>query len=345
MQLPQLTFTRFIAAVTVVIFHYGLKAFPFSNDFLHSLFSEGSISVSYFFFLSGFVLTISNGISLSPVKPKHFWIKRFTRIYPVYLVAFVITLVSAMIWKDAYPRGDSIVLQLLSLHAWKPGIALEINYPAWSLSVEFFFYALFPLLLIVLSRLGQKNFIIIAVITWVLAAIQHILAKTGTAGTWATHEQFILYFPLWHINTFMMGMAGAIIFFSLSRTKERTLLPAGISIAAAIAIAAILSTDNIIRPFVHNGLLSPLFLLAVIGLSMDSSFLKKTFSNRWLVWLGDISFEIYILQFPVYLWMEAPFKRAGISPESTTGFLIFLAVLILASGLMHRFIGKPVGKR
>jgi len=342
MQLPQLTFTRFIAAVSVVVFHYGLNAFPFENGFLHSLFSEGSICVSYFFFLSGFVLTISNGSPVSPISPKHFWIKRFTRIYPLYLAAFVITLVSAMVLKGSFPRGNSIILQLLSIHAWKPGIALEINFPAWSLAVEIFFYALFPFLLFMLNKTGRRNFILIAMLVWMLAAAQHVLAKTGAGGSGAAYEQLLLYFPLWHLNTFMMGIAGAIIFFSIPKNKNKSLLPATIAMASAAAIVIILSTGNIVRPFVHNGLLSPLFMLFVIGLSLDNTLLKRPLSNKWLVWLGDISFEIYILQFPVYLWIEFVLIKAGVPIHNTIGFFLYLAVLVFTSALAHRFIGRPV---
>ena len=52
MRLEQLTFIRFIAAITVVIHHFGLSSFPFKNQILNKIFKQGDLGVSFFFFLS-----------------------------------------------------------------------------------------------------------------------------------------------------------------------------------------------------------------------------------------------------------------------------------------------------
>ena len=59
MYLPQLTFLRFVAAMLVVFYHYGKQTFEAGYPFLHSIIAEGSVAVSFFFFLSGVVLGIN----------------------------------------------------------------------------------------------------------------------------------------------------------------------------------------------------------------------------------------------------------------------------------------------
>jgi hypothetical protein len=59
MRIEQLTFTRFIAAVAVVIFHFGREVFPFQHPILQPLVLSANIGVSYFFILSGFVMIIA----------------------------------------------------------------------------------------------------------------------------------------------------------------------------------------------------------------------------------------------------------------------------------------------
>jgi peptidoglycan/LPS O-acetylase OafA/YrhL len=56
MLIPQLTFTRFLAAISIVIVHYGFAAFPFQGDETHKFISYFTSLVTHFFVLSGFIL-------------------------------------------------------------------------------------------------------------------------------------------------------------------------------------------------------------------------------------------------------------------------------------------------
>lgn len=49
MEIRQLTFTRFLAALTIIVFHYGQDSFPFNNGLLHQFAKEGAFAVSFFF--------------------------------------------------------------------------------------------------------------------------------------------------------------------------------------------------------------------------------------------------------------------------------------------------------
>src|SRR6187402_655450 len=95
MNIPQLTFTRFIAAICIVILHFGMLVYPFSEPYIFPFVRHLDSLVSYFFVLSGFILVIANSSATKNAQTldkKKFWINRFARIYPVYLVALVVVI-------------------------------------------------------------------------------------------------------------------------------------------------------------------------------------------------------------------------------------------------------------
>jgi peptidoglycan/LPS O-acetylase OafA/YrhL len=144
MRIEQLTFTRFIAAVAVVIFHFGREVFPFQHPILQPLVLSANIGVSYFFILSGFVMIIAYNKQPN-IDYKQFYISRIARIFPAFLVSiFLMLIYFFLIGKDVETKN--IILQILLIHAWIKEFCLSLNFPSWSLSVEILFYVLFPVL-------------------------------------------------------------------------------------------------------------------------------------------------------------------------------------------------------
>jgi peptidoglycan/LPS O-acetylase OafA/YrhL len=88
MRLDQLTFTRFIAAISIVVFHYGRNVFPFDMDGIKFLFRQANVGVSYFFILSGFIMVIAYG-NRGKIEYVDYLKRRFARIYPVYFLAIL----------------------------------------------------------------------------------------------------------------------------------------------------------------------------------------------------------------------------------------------------------------
>src|SRR5205807_512668 len=139
-----------------VISHCGLSAVartPFEG-----FFSNGYESVSFFFILSGFILAYVYDGLFSSARPssssaRAFWIRRFLRIYPTYLLALAISL-PPFVYYDRFGPGalpapvflGGLFLAPILVQAWVPGLALIWTLPAWSLSVESFFYLCFPYL-------------------------------------------------------------------------------------------------------------------------------------------------------------------------------------------------------
>ncbi len=340
--IPQLTFPRFLAASLVVIYHYGSHTFPFNSGFLKEIISQGSIAVSFFFFLSGLVLSL-NYFHDDTLSFKGFMWRRIARIYPIYLFAFILTLVSAMLLRNAYPKGFSVILQLLCLHAWNPGTCLEINYPGWSISVEMFLYLLFPVVIFLFRKMKMKTIWIWVIAVWIASAGLHIFMefKLYNPDSIAPGE-FILYFPLWHLNSFLFGIGtGVLIKNSRDLLLEKSLLPFGIFTTGLVLMLLILGTENFIRPHIHNGLLSPLYLMLTLGLALDKTVFSRIIGRPELVFLGDISYGIYIMQFPVYLLFT---KVLEIESVNGKYFYIYFIVLVVVCSITYYLIEKQFRK-
>ena len=317
MEIRQLTFTRFLAALTIIIFHYGQDCFPFNNGLLQHFAKEGAFAVSYFFCLSGYILAHVYYKSDGPqINKKKIYIKRFARIYPLYLLGFVIALISGIILFHSVPKGNSIILQLLGFHAWIPGICLEINYPAWSLSVELFFYLCFPFLLKLFEHSSTKKIIFLTLFIWIVSAALHIFLKSVDHSESKSWGEFILYNPLFHINTFIFGMAASTL---MIRTKLSCLNFTSniIFLMASLLLFSLIATNNFILPWAHNGVLAPLFVLIIISLQMNQKGIASIFALKPLVFLGNISYAMYILQYPVREWFEQMLKFTNFSPAKS----------------------------
>lgn len=338
--LSPLNALRFFAALIVVIFHYGKNSFPFDNGFLADILNSGSIAVSFFFFLSGVVLCynhLDDGISFVD-----FIKKRIKRIYPVYIICFLLSLVLAMIFYNSYPKGFSVILQLFAIHAWYPGISLEINYPAWSISVEMFFYLVFPFFIKFFQKYSAKKITFFVVLIWLLSSIQHlyfeqVLYELPIYGI----GHFILYFPLWHLNTFLFGMlCGKYI---LMAQKSSFYIGYRIMyLSSFVFILLILGTDNMVRAHTHNGLLSPLFFLLVAGLSLDKSIITRVLSFNFFHVLGNASYSLYLLQYSVFILISY-FLQTEVF--STNQFYWYLLILVGISALFYKFVDNKIAQK
>ena len=147
-KLHSLTGLRFIAAFLVVLCHVGINLLPnVARDqifVLHVFYGFGSVGVSFFFILSGFVLT---WVARETDTVPQFWRRRFFKIYPNHLVTLLAAVLLAVTAAQALSTRDTLATMFL-VHAWIPDQSLLFNLwsntPSWSLSCELLFYLAFP---------------------------------------------------------------------------------------------------------------------------------------------------------------------------------------------------------
>ncbi|MCD9575275.1 acyltransferase family protein [Flavobacterium soyae] len=337
MRINQLTFTRFLAAISIVIFHYGKKSFLFNNFIVDFIFNNADVCVSYFFILSGFVMMIAYS-NKSNISTKEYFTNRFARIYPLYLLAIFIMFLLQVRTNEIDLSG--IFLNVLMIQSWVPGKILSVNAPGWSLSVEFVFYAIFPFLFNkCFNRFKIKPISLYIISFWILSQLVFQVFYYLYAETSTTAKDFIMYNPILHINEFLIGNLAGFIFIKKLQFKKANYDFLILTFAGLTILALKFSVGKIF----HNGLLAPLFISLIILISLNNGIITKLFQKKLFVFLGEISFGIYILQYPVYSMFSAySVNKYFHITDPTLVFFIRLVILIIASSLAYIYVEKPI---
>jgi peptidoglycan/LPS O-acetylase OafA/YrhL len=324
------------------VFHFGRTIYPFNQPVLSTLFGSANLGVSLFFVLSGFVMVIS--YHDRPVLNKEqYWVNRFARIYPVYLVSMVIYFISILLVDSMEIKPLPVFLSMLLLQAWIPRFALCMNSAAWALSVQLFFYAIFPYVLPVLARLSTSRLLKIVAVFWTFSLLVHILLiETIYCGGSSFAHDLIFYNPLMHLNSFIVGIGGGLM--SKRMPVDGNLYVPGLCMLfSGVCLAALLLVPNPVIQFGHNGLLAPLGTLFIFGLARDQSGLSVLLSTRPVMLLGELSYGIYILHSPLKILVKYQYITHGVTWSSPTRFYVYLFLLAILSIASYYMIEKPLG--
>ncbi|MBX9789770.1 MAG: acyltransferase [Pirellulales bacterium] len=340
-QLRALTGVRYLAAAHVMVFHIvvlwvivapqsaaGGKLFQpwcaegvaFFDRFwpLRGIALSGFVSVGLFFVLSGFILsyTSMDADNRAAVNRRQFWANRFARIYPVYLLGLVFNLPLFLVWlaglKPPLASGAAVGVAASAIglvQSWWPLASAAWNPPGWSLSVEAFFYFVFPWLILLVDRLPRRALLPSLAVAWgaTLVAPLCYLALGGKVD-WESESEtwlrFVEFNPILRLPEFFAGMVLGKLF--VNRQERRGDAPGGgaaLSIVATIGLAGVLAySEQFNRLLLYNGLLLPLFLLLIYGLALEGGPIAWILSGRLFVLLGDASYALYILHHGVIFY-------------------------------------------
>jgi peptidoglycan/LPS O-acetylase OafA/YrhL len=334
----------------IVLYHgYGgiYTSLLMRLPFFSALLGSATTAVGYMYVLSGFVMSLVYYRPLEKFDIVAYWKARFVRIYPLYLIAFLLI---CYYYLDAILniKPQKILANLFVIQAWIPAYSQSFNYPAWSVTVELFFYFIFPFFILWAYRQPVKKLIWAALGFW---AVSQVVYQVLWIGYIDTQRTFILYFPLFHLNSFIMGAVGGIWY--LREGRQRQLNPALIlSVLTAsflLLVGYLIVSMSFLPALPHGsqpmaGLLAPLMILFIVSLAMDESRVSKFLNHPWLVNLGETSYAIYILHVPViWLFERYVFDSSFSNPERV--FAMSAAPLIIVVGLlMYFFVDTPLRK-
>ena len=329
--LPTLTSLRWFAAL--VVFGYHLST---STGWLPArAFGFGQAGVAFFFVLSGFVLTWSHRPSTSI---KQFYRRRFARVYPSHFAMFVVAFVISVVWGSVGIHGG--VTEALSnitlTQAWlvSPHLIYSYNSPSWTLSVEAFFYLLFPFIFTAFTRLTPKartRVAIIAIIVGFSATL--VLALVGLGGSIAFPN------PVLRLPQFVLGIALAMYVREHTPKWKSLRLP---TIVLAISLPIALVTP--LFPLQDYVLIPAIAMLLLVGSTRDIQGIRSWLSRPFWVYMGELSFcfylvhEIVIILFVESVWADVTWSlSSGVIPAVVT-----FAVSVGAAMALHHGIEKPL---
>lgn len=350
-RLPSLTGMRIIAAGMVFFFHAAYEnafsSHTASNVFFWIFGQGGWTGVGFFFVLSGFVLTWS---SRPTDTTRAFWRRRICKIYPNYLVTYLVGL-GLLVWA-ADPIGlRRSLLNLFMLQAWSPSLATEtsVNPVAWSLSCEALFYLSFPLLLRWINRIDERRLWWYAGGIVAVVLVMPLISMTLPAGPHVffgpiTQWQFWLVYvaPPVRLLDFGLGIILARIVRS-GRWINLGLVPSfGLLILGYLAPHALPYSFCLVAATII-----PVSLVICAGATADVRGTRSFLRSRTMVWLGDVSFAVYLWHREVLsnLHRLVGATRSWNTPGAIGMLLIAAAVTLLLSWAMHDLVEMPVMRR
>jgi peptidoglycan/LPS O-acetylase OafA/YrhL len=306
-RLPALTGLRAFAAANIVLFHFSD---PSKFGPLAPIIRNGYTSVSFFLLLSGFILAYnySDRAQAGQLSLAKFWLARFSRLYPIYLVALVLSL--GMLDAEYHVRTHSefltgVVLTPLLLQGWSPNLATFWNTPAWTMSTEAFFYVIFPFLVMVRRPQRWVPTLLLLLAIWCLGLLCPLLylhfhpdgdlhPGRYTDGFWIRALKFS---PPPHLPSFLFGIVLADVDSRLPRRSRLRWLLGAVGIAATLAILHL--DDRAPYVLMHDGALMPLFACAILGLAGEN-WISGFFAFPLFLFVGQASYCLYILHFNLW---------------------------------------------
>lgn len=357
-KINSLTSLRFIAAAMIVVHHSrGVLWLP-KDLFQHYALDQG---VSFFFVLSGFILTYVYPSLNGRSAMERFWIARIARIWPAHVVAFlmfIVVFLPGSLHKFLNLRHSLLGIFNLSLvQAWIP---LEVSFfsfnaVAWSISVELLFYISFPLLIKRFATTWPYKLIGSALLVASLIYISHMLQLPSlvSPSTGITIEGLIYINPLSRLFEFILGMCAALLYqkvhinIKLGKTS-------GTFIEIVIFCAAFLSIYY--SPVVASGLIklvgaggsayiyhsgsSVFFAMLIFIMALEKGVISKVLQMKLPIVLGEISYSIYLFhQIPLRFYLVHVQDFSFISQPLL--YLIYWVLLLICSYLVWLLIEKP----
>lgn len=383
-ELAALTSLRFFAALYVVIHHLvnvgllhsqGAGADRAATWYL-AWATQGHIGVTFFFVLSGFILAWCYHQAFADLRNKstsfstrnRFWRARFARVWPLHAVMFLVFVPLAFLDAERSVFGLLTlfwqgIMNLFLLHAWIPfggvdGLSDTFNAPSWTLSVEAFFYLMFPALMVLLARRlrwGVAQLALLAVGAWLVLGFCGVILGDSVLAEWTMRV-----FPVARFVDFLIGVSLGLIV--VQRTQRRAILGRDqrfssssfvwTHVEAVVLIAAAISP--LLWSEVFSGLLPgtlgtswfhlPVMCAAILVLSLERGRVSRSvLAWRPLVWLGEVSYALYL----VHLFIVLTALRIGLYDLLgvwVTSFVLII-ISILVSGVVHERFEKPMRAR
>lgn len=351
--IPALDGLRALAVIAVVIYHMNATALQ-----------SGLLGVTIFFVLSGYLITgllIREWSTTKKINLPQFWLRRVRRLFPAIVFVLLGTIVLTGVFAPdmlTKLRNDIVAALLFFTNWWY--IFQDVSYfeamgaPSpvthfWSLAIEEQFYLIWPpLLLLLFSKRVKKRHIQLGLLVAAIASAaamailyspqadpSRVYYGTDTRAFSLLIGAFLAFeFPPARVNGH--GRQGF--------TARDRKIALGVGSAALAGILVMMVAVNGYSPFLYYGGIALLSLLTgalIITLADGRSPLARFFALRPLVWIGKLSYSIYLWHYPLLLLMN---------PQNFTGETPWFAyvgqalVILAASAISYYVVETPLRK-
>ncbi|MDD4192801.1 MAG: acyltransferase [Mangrovibacterium sp.] len=341
---------RGIAAIAIVIFHI-LEAHYLSK--FENPFNHGYLAVDFFFVLSGFVIGYAYDDRWGSMSVGAFLKRRVFRLHPMVILGTLLGVVLFYFGASSlFPIISGVPVWKLLLYAllgilmiptppsvdirgWEEMYTLDA--PAWSLFYEYIANILYALFI----RKFTRTALSILVALSAGATLYLTLTQGDVVGGWSFNGHHLhvgftrLFFPFF---------AGLLLYRlkKLTTVKNAFLWCSLILLAALIAVPRLGGEQNLwMNGLYEAGII--IFVFPLIVYMGASGEVKGRFSSRLCKFLGDISYPVYLVNYPIiyiYLGWIADTKYT-IAEAWPLALLVFVATVAVSYVLM-KFVDEPV---
>lgn len=354
-KINSLTSLRFFAAILIVIGHAGF--YPGFENFKFEAINYSN-AVSFFYVLSGFILAYTYKSMEVRSGYRKFLIARFARVWPLHAVmAFVCLFIFGpnIFLEYGRPYTSVFVTNIMLLQSWIPISKYYFSYNAvsWSISTEFAFYFFFPFFIFMARKYGRWLLLAPVAIPILIALICVILKLPLYEQDGKVSSSALLYVnPLSRLIEFTFGIFAWTFYSKINPVRWPTWKSNALEFSslALLALSLILAKElwlslkytnfsafgywyAIAGSFVFFGLVVFVFALQK---GVISSFLSK----RFFVYLGEISFSIYMVHQVILNYLNA-FHLSLIKTSPNLAYMIYWVGTITISIILYHCVEVP----
>jgi peptidoglycan/LPS O-acetylase OafA/YrhL len=334
---PALDGVRGIAILAVLAVH--------TNHLLGwSLLQGGSIGVDIFFVLSGFLITsilLDEWNKTGSIKLGRFYLRRFLRLVPaLLLLVATVHLAANFLYspQEAANTRRAAPLALFYVTDFAivsfPNIQLGALRHTWSLAMEEQFYLVWPPILILLLKIGssKKQLILLTVLLALASAVHRAALYQYGSSVVRTY-----YGVDARADSLLIGCAmGMAVTWGLLGSMHRVTAP------ALFLLGVVIIASDYDTPFMHQAgftIVAAATALIILNLvSTETRFLRRILESATLVWIGRISYGVYLWHYAVFKWVKylsAPWPVKLILALLTTFLVASLSFYLLESPLLR----------
>ena len=338
---PGLNGLRFFSALAVIITHVELMKYKlgyaniWKNTLVHNL---GVIGVSFFFVLSGFLITylmLTEQRQFIFFSVKKFYIRRILRIWPLYFLIFTlgffilpnftyVPFFSEQLSNNFFGNTAFYILIL-------PNIALSMFFAvpligqSWSIGVEEQFYLIWPILFRLFKKFNYK-LLLSFLFFWVLIKLFVLI----TVKYYDLHWLLVLKnnLAMLKFENMIIGAIGALLLFE---NKVNILSLVYNNLVLILSIIGIFTSLYIIPDLFNDGLHlfhSFFFLIIILNISSNpKSFIKL--ENKLYNFLGRISYGIYMYHIIVIYFVIRGISNLNFSSEFLSNFILYISSILI----------------
>lgn len=291
---------RFIAIFFVFLSHLSfLKGSQYEHVF-NRYFSGGYWGVTFFLVLSGFVISYNyydRFENIDIIKIKNFLTKRIKKLYPIHFITFTLAIPFAVKSTIDSPV-EGIATGLLNaslLHSYIPNqnVYFSFNWASWYVSACLLFYVLTPFLIKYIKRINKSKFHLVGmgILVYFFLAISVYVGKDLPNSHWLFYIS-----PFFRTFDYAIGiMIGIYMKTYTSKARSRLHYNSLEFVSILMFCIAYFFHPYIHRTFTYGVYYLPFVVFIVSIFSLQKGWLSKVLSNQFLVYLGGLSFEFYMI--------------------------------------------------